>query len=40
MDEYLGDFIFDIFQPFHLFHNQDVDYKIPPQGLKEKYVGE
>ncbi|CAL8343019.1 unnamed protein product [Lota lota] len=40
MDEYLGDFIFDVFQPFHLFHNKDVDYKIPPQGLKDTYVGE
>ncbi|KAG7265791.1 LOW QUALITY PROTEIN: hypothetical protein CRUP_036669 [Coryphaenoides rupestris] len=40
MDEYLGDFLFDVFQPFHLFHNKDVDYKIPPMGLKETYVEE
>ncbi|XP_071394424.1 dynein axonemal heavy chain 10, partial [Centroberyx affinis] len=40
MDEYLGDFIFDTFQPFHFFHNKDVDYKIPPNGLKETYVDE
>uniref|UniRef100_A0A8C8G323 AAA+ ATPase domain-containing protein n=1 Tax=Oncorhynchus tshawytscha TaxID=74940 RepID=A0A8C8G323_ONCTS len=40
MDEYLGDFIFDTFQPFHFFHNKDVDYKIPPDGPKENYVGE
>ncbi|CAL8247788.1 unnamed protein product [Merluccius merluccius] len=40
MDEYLGDFIFDVFQPFHLFQNKDVDYKIPPKGLKETYVEE
>ncbi|CAL8251349.1 unnamed protein product [Boreogadus saida] len=40
MDEYLGDFIFDVFQPFHLYHNRDADYKIPPQGLKDTYVGE
>jgi len=39
MDEYLGDFLFDVFQPFHLFHNKDVDYKIPATGLKETYVG-
>uniref|UniRef100_W5K6M6 Dynein axonemal heavy chain 10 n=1 Tax=Astyanax mexicanus TaxID=7994 RepID=W5K6M6_ASTMX len=40
MDEYLGDFIFDTFQPFHFFHNKDVDYRIPPDGSKEVYVEE
>ncbi|KAL2092820.1 hypothetical protein ACEWY4_012618 [Coilia grayii] len=40
MDEYLGDFIFDKFQPFHFFHNTNVDYKIPEDGLKDIYVGE
>ncbi|XP_067295015.1 dynein axonemal heavy chain 10 isoform X2 [Pseudorasbora parva] len=40
MDEYLGDFIFDTFQPFHFFHNKDVDYKIPPHGPKQVYVDE
>ncbi|XP_052412947.1 dynein axonemal heavy chain 10 [Carassius gibelio] len=40
MDEYLGDFIFDTFQPFHFFHNKDVDYKIPPDGPKQVYVDE
>ncbi|KAM9193992.1 dynein axonemal heavy chain 10 [Dugong dugon] len=38
MDEYLGDFIFDTFQPFHFFRNKEVDYKIPPGDIKEKYV--
>ncbi|KAI4888942.1 hypothetical protein NFI96_027441 [Prochilodus magdalenae] len=38
MDEYLGDFIFDTFQPFHFFHNKEVDYKIPADGPKEVYV--
>ncbi|XP_058137242.1 dynein axonemal heavy chain 10 [Dasypus novemcinctus] len=38
MDEYLGDFIFDTFQPFHFFRNKDVDYKIPPGDVKEKFV--
>ena len=32
MDEYMGDFIFDTFQPFHFYHNQEVDYYIPPDG--------
>ncbi|XP_019908369.3 dynein heavy chain 10, axonemal [Esox lucius] len=40
MDEYLGDFLFDTFQPFHFFHNQEADYKVPPDGPKENYAGE
>ena len=32
MDEYMGDFIFDTFQPFHFYHNQEVDYCIPEDG--------
>lgn len=40
MDEYLGDFLFDTFQPFHFFRNKEVDYKIPPGDVKEKFVGE
>lgn len=39
MDEYLGDFIFDTFQPFHFFRNKEVDYKIPAGDVKEKFVG-
>uniref|UniRef100_A0A3B4UD57 Dynein axonemal heavy chain 10 n=1 Tax=Seriola dumerili TaxID=41447 RepID=A0A3B4UD57_SERDU len=40
MDEYLGDFLFYTFQCFHFFSNKDVDYKIPPNGLKNIYVEE
>nr|XP_015221526.1 PREDICTED: dynein heavy chain 10, axonemal [Lepisosteus oculatus] len=40
MDEYLGDFIFDTFQPFHFFKNKEVDYKIPEAGPKDNYVAE
>lgn len=40
MDEYLGDFIFDTFQPFHFFRNKEVDYKIPIGDVKEKFIGE
>lgn len=40
MDEYLGDFLFDTFQPFHFFRNKEVDYKIPTGDVKEKFVGE
>ena len=39
MEEYFGDFIFDTFQPFHFFHNQEVDYFIPEdKGNKDSYV--
>ena len=38
MDEYMGDFIFDTFQPFHFFKNQDVDYCIPEDGNKDAYM--
>uniref|UniRef100_H2ZL84 Dynein axonemal heavy chain 10 n=1 Tax=Ciona savignyi TaxID=51511 RepID=H2ZL84_CIOSA len=39
MEEYFGDFIFDTFQPFHFFHNEDVDYRIPEdEGNKDSYV--
>ncbi|XP_051888343.1 dynein axonemal heavy chain 10 [Pristis pectinata] len=40
MDEFLGDFIFDTFQPFHFFHNDEVDYKIPEDGNKDAYTDE
>ena len=29
MDEYMGDFIFDSFQPFHFYQDETVDYCIP-----------
>ena len=39
MDEYMGDFIFDTFQPFHFYCNEEVDYKIPDPGMKDQYTG-
>ena len=38
MDEYMGDFIFDTFQPFHFYHNSEVDYFIPPDGTRDSYI--
>ncbi|KAJ8973386.1 hypothetical protein NQ317_012102 [Molorchus minor] len=38
MDEYMGDFLFDTFQPFHFFHDSTVDYKISPDGTKDDYI--
>ena len=45
MDEYMGDFIFDTFQPFHFYMDDTVDYNIPddtdidPQHPKDIYMG-
>ena len=39
MDEYMGDFIFDTFQPFHFYHNQEVDYCIPEDGTYVRMLG-
>ncbi len=39
MNEYMGDFIFDTFQPFHFYHNDDVDYRIPEDGPRDNYIG-
>ncbi|XP_050294970.1 dynein axonemal heavy chain 10 [Anthonomus grandis grandis] len=38
MDEYMGDFLFDTFQPFHFYHDSTVDYLIPQDGEKEDYI--
>lgn len=40
MDEYFGDFLFYTYRQFHFFNNEDVDYKIPPHGPKNIYVGQ
>ena len=36
MGEYMGDFIFDTFQPFHFYHDEKVDYFIPRPQLEDK----
>ncbi|CAG9462277.1 unnamed protein product [Pedinophyceae sp. YPF-701] len=38
LDEYLGDFLFDTFQPFHFFSNDQVDYCIPERGPRSSYT--
>eukprot|EP00960_Hanusia_phi_P039624 753955-Hanusia_phi.AAC.6 len=30
--EYMGDFLFDAFQPFHFFSNKDFDYRLPEKA--------
>ena len=38
MDEYFGDFLFDAFQPFHFYDNEQVDYVVPPIGDRASYL--
>lgn len=38
MNEYMGDFLFDTFQPFHFYKDRHVDYKIPLDGSKDDYI--
>jgi len=38
LNEYLGDFLFDTFQPFHFYMNKDVDYAVPEYGPRENYT--
>eukprot|EP01135_Chromosphaera_perkinsii_P002697 Nk52_evm65s226 gene=Nk52_evmTU65s226 len=37
MDEYMGDFLFDHFQPFHFFKGGLVNYSIPEYGHRDSY---
>lgn len=39
MDEYMGDFLFDTFQPFHFYKDKSVDYFIPLDSTKDEYIG-
>ena len=32
LDEYMGDFLFDTFQPFSFFQHKDVNIAVPPAG--------
>lgn len=38
MNEYMGDFLFDTFQPFYFYRDKAVSYKIPLDGEKEDYI--
>ena len=41
LNEYLGDFLFDAFQPFHFYANEriGVDYVVPASGHRDVYAG-
>ena len=40
MDEYMGDFLFDVFQPFHFYVDETVDYKIPEEAFsRDDFIG-
>lgn len=34
----MGDFIFDTFQPFHFYKDEEVDYFIPTDGTRDQYL--
>lgn len=39
MNEYMGDFLFDKFQPFHFYQDDSVDYAIPKEAeTKEDFI--
>lgn len=38
LDEYMGDFLFDEFQPFFFYASESVTYGIPETGPKENYT--
>jgi dynein heavy chain len=38
MDEFMGNFIFDAFQPFHFYQDDSVDYAVPPGSSRESYI--
>lgn len=39
MEEYMGEFLFDKFQPFHFYRDSVYDYVIPPDGERDQYIG-
>lgn len=39
MDEYMGDFLFDTFQPFHFYRDGSVDYRIPIAQKRQEFIG-
>ncbi|GFH05932.1 uncharacterized protein HaLaN_00477, partial [Haematococcus lacustris] len=40
LDEYLGDFLFDTFQPFHFYQSKDCDIIIPQAGHRDVYCSD
>lgn len=39
MDEYMGDFLFDSFQPFHFYNDELVSYTIPMEAItREEFI--
>ena len=38
MNEYMGDFLFDTFQPFHFYCDQSVDFVILNETDKHGYI--
>lgn len=39
LNEYMGEFIFDPFQPFNFYNDKNVKYTMPHNGNREFYLG-
>lgn len=40
LNDYMGDFLFDIYQPFHFYRNENVNYIIPPEAItRDEFIG-
>lgn len=38
LEEYMGDFLFDSFQPFFFFRNNQVEYRVPPLRSRDEFI--
>lgn len=38
LSEYMGDFLFDAFQPFHFFQSGNVDYTVPKAYSRDAFL--
>lgn len=38
LEEYLGDFLFDSFQVFNFFSNDNVEYQVPEASSRQEYI--
>jgi len=38
LNEYMGEFLLDTFQPFHFYRDEFVNYVIPKPGHKDDYI--
>jgi dynein heavy chain, axonemal len=39
MEEYLGEFLFDTFQPFYFYRDESIAYRIPMAQRRQDFIG-